>query len=296
MVKSFLRLSKEDRIFKIAAYSILIIAFFIVTLPLINFVSISVSSAKYVASGSVMFLPKGITLLAYRYVLGNSQFYQSFIVSVSITVIGTLTGVLIAVSVAYPLSKRKLPGRKLVTILFVATMLFDVGIIPNYLLVRNLGLLNTIWALILPQVVIVFNFLVVKSFMESIPDEIEESAKIDGASYLTILFRIIIPIAMPVLATITLFYAVFYWNDYFNARFYITMPSLMPIQLYLRTVIFEARDPTGSFSLSNESLLGIDVQTVINATVVLAVIPILVVYPFVQRFFIKGLTIGSVKG
>ncbi len=299
MVGNVLRLSAEDRIFKAVAYILLAIVTLLIMLPLANFVSISLSGADYVASGVVFVHPRGINLLAYRYILGKAQFYRSFSVSLAVTVIGSTIGVLAAVGAAYPLSKRTLPGRKAVTILFVATMLFDVGIIPNYLLVRNLGLLNSIWALILPPAVggaNIFSFLVLKSFMESMPGELEDSAKIDGAGSLRVLFRIIIPIAAPVMATITLFFAVFYWNDYFNAKFYITKQSLKPIQLYLRSVIFEAQDPTGGFLLSNENIEGIDVRTIVNATVVVAMLPILLVYPFLQRYFMKGIMIGSVKG
>jgi putative aldouronate transport system permease protein len=174
-------------------------------------------------------------------------------------------------------------------------MLFHVGIIPHYILIRNLGLLNTLWALILPLIVDVFNLLVVKSFFENIPEEIEESAKMDGASPIRILFSILLPIAKPVIAAISLFFAVGYWNNYFLARFYITSHKLMPVQLYLQTVIFNALDPAGAFSLELGDI-EIDPQSLMNATVIAAMLPIVILYPFLQRYFAKGIIVGSVKG
>ncbi|MBC8059960.1 MAG: carbohydrate ABC transporter permease [Clostridiaceae bacterium] len=292
MVKS----SKSDRTYYIVAYFILSLSFLLILLPFMNLIAISLSGEAEVLSGSVTFWPRDFIVEAYRYVVSSSQFFTSFMVTLIITVVGSLVGVLLAVSAAYPLSKKNLPGRKFIMLLFVITMLFSGGIIPTYILINKMKLLNSIWAIIFPMVNSVFNLLIVKNYFESLPEEIGESAQIDGATHFTTLFSIMLPIAKPVLATITLFYAVSFWNEYFTARLYITKQSMMPLQLYLRTVIFEAMDPTGNFALDGENIKNVASQTIINATIILSMLPMVILYPFLQRYFTKGIIIGSVKG
>lgn len=285
----------SDRVYRLVAY--LVVAFFTlsVLLPFLNFIAVSLSSKEAIASGKTQFWPVDITFEGYAYVLKAALFFTAMKNSLIITLAGTVIGVVLTTGAAYPLSKVKLPGRKVILLAYVFTMLFHVGIIPHYILIRNLGLLNTRWSLILPLVVDVFNLLVVKNYFENVPEEIEESAKIDGASPLRILTTILLPIATPVIAAVSLFFAVNYWNNYFLARFYITSHKLMPVQLYLQTVIFNALDPAGAFSLETGNI-EIDPQSLMNATVVMAMLPIIILYPFLQRFFVKGIIVGSVKG
>jgi putative aldouronate transport system permease protein len=175
-------------------------------------------------------------------------------------------------------------------------MLFNGGIVPNYLLVKNLGLLNKLGALILPSMFSVFNMLVIKNYFESLPESLEESAKLDGASNLIVLFKIILPLSLPVLATIGLFYSVGYWNDYFHAMLYVNKPSLKPLQLYLRDVVLSAMDTTYEFNLNAEEEMSLSTEGVRSATVVASMVPMILVYPWLQKYFIKGILIGSVKG
>jgi len=289
-------LTKGDRVFVGFVYVILAISVLLVAFPVVNLLAVSLSGANPVTSGDVSLWPKQFQWDAYRYVLQGDTFFRSFRVSVLITIVGTAIGILLAVMAAYPLSKPGLPGRKWIVLLFVFTMMFSGGIVPQYLLMNELGLLNTIWAVILPSVTGVFNLMIVKNYFETLPDEIEEAAKIDGATQLSILFRIMLPLSMPVVATIGLFYAVGFWNDYFNSRMYITDQHLMPLQVYLRTVIFEAQDPTGNFAIDSGGLGNLASQSIVNATVILSMLPMIVLYPFLQKFFLRGMVIGSVKG
>ena len=291
-----LKLSPADQVFKGFAYATMILFALIIILPLINLVAISLSGREAVVGGTVTFVPRDITAYAYIRVLTSSVFYRALKNSVLITVGGTIVGLVFSISAGYPLSKPRFPFRKVGILLFVFAMLFDVGIIPMYLVIRNLGLINTHWAIVFTGAINVFFMLIIKNYFETLPDSLEESAKIDGASYYTILVRIILPISKPVLATVTLFYAVLYWNNYFQARLYLNSQRLMPIQVYLRSVIFEAMDPAGDFALDAENVTRVDAQSVINATLTVCMLPIICLYPFLQRYFVKGVVLGSVKG
>jgi len=289
-------ISRGDRAFVAVCYAVLIATALLVALPILNLLSVSLSGGNLVYAGAVRLWPEQLQFDAYRYVIQSKTFYSAFRVSALMTLVGSGLGLLLAVMAAYPLSKPGLPGRKWVMLAFVFTMMFSGGIVPQYLLINKLHLLNTIWSVIFPSVTSVFNLLIVKNFFETLPGEIEESAKIDGASPLKILFTIMLPLSKPVLATIFLFFAVGFWNDYFNSRMYITDQHLMPLQVYLRTVIFEAQDPTGNFKLDQNSLHNVAPQSIINATVFLSMLPMVVLYPFLQKHFLRGMVIGSVKG
>ncbi|MBB6734789.1 carbohydrate ABC transporter permease [Cohnella zeiphila] len=290
------RLTKGDRVFVAVCYTVLIVTGLLVALPVLNLISVSLSGGNLVYAGAIKLWPEQLQFDAYRYVIQSKTFFSAFRVSVIMTLLGSVLGLLLAVMAAYPLSKPGLPARKWIVLAFVFTMMFSGGIVPQYLLINKLHLLNTIWAVIFPSVTSVFNLLIVKNFFEALPGEIEEAAKIDGASQLKILFTIMLPLSKPVLATIFLFFAVGFWNDYFNARMYITDQHLMPLQVYLRTVIFEAQDPTGNFKLDQNSLRNVAPQSIINATVFLSMLPMAVLYPFLQKHFLRGMVIGSVKG
>ncbi|WJH33778.1 carbohydrate ABC transporter permease [Paenibacillus sp. CC-CFT747] len=277
-------------------YLVLILMALSTLLPFANVLAKAVSAEWAVLSGKIGLFPIGFQLDTMKFVATSPQFIRSFLISVGVTVVGTLLSLLITAVTAYPLSKRKLPGVSVILILFVFTMMFSGGIIPNYLLVRKLGLLNTLGSLILPALISVFNMLVIKSYYESLPESLEESAKMDGAKDWTILFRIILPLSGPVLATIGLFYAVSYWNDFFSPMLYINSPSLKPLQLYLRDIVMDANSVTAGLDRNADDLMNVSSEGVQAATVIASTIPILLVYPFLQKYFIKGVLIGSVKG
>lgn len=292
----FKNMTVSDRWYIGFAYASLALFTLLVALPIINLIAVSLSGANSVTAGMVGLWPKDFQTDAFTYVLKSKQFFISLRVSTYMMFAGSFLGVLLAVMAAYPLSKPKLPYRKPLLLAFVFTMMFSGGVVPQYLLIHELKLLNTVWAVIFPSITNVFNLLLVKNFFENLPEEIEESAKIDGASQRVILFKIFLPIAKPVIATIFLFYAVALWNEYFLSRLYYTNMSIAPLQVYLRTVIFEAMDPSGAFRLSNGSLVNLSSLSIINATIILSMIPMVILYPMLQRYFTKGIVVGSVKG
>ncbi|OKP94225.1 carbohydrate ABC transporter permease [Paenibacillus sp. P46E] len=287
--------TKGDLLLDTGVYLFLIAIGLIMLLPPASVFSKSVSEEWAITSGKVGILPVGFQLDTLTQVISSSMFIRAFCISVGVTAIGTLISILMTALTAYPLSKRNLPGISFIMVLFIFTMLFSGGLIPNYLLMRQLHLVNNLWVLILPGMISVFNMLVIKSYYESLPEALEESARIDGAKTYTILFRIILPLSMPVIATIALFYAVGYWNDYFGPMIYINDTALKTLQLYLQDVVMDAN----SANLTNKSvddLMNMSPEGIRAATVVASTVPILLVYPFMQKYFIKGVLIGSVKG
>lgn len=264
-------------------------------LPFANVLSKSISEEWAITAGKVRIFPVGFQLDTMQFVATNDQFLRSLFISALVTAIGTLSSLLVTALTAYPLSKRELPGMGIIIVLFIFTMMFSGGIIPNYLLIRQLGLINDLGSLIYPALISVFNMLVVKSYFENLPSSLEESAKLEGARNYTILFRIIIPLSGPVLATVGLFYAVSFWNDYFHPMLYINSTSLKPLQLYLQDIVMNA-DTSSALTRSADDMMNVPAEGVRAATVIASTIPILLVYPFLQKYFIKGVLIGSVKG
>lgn len=283
-----------DRSLDLFVYLFLMLLTVLTLVPFANIFAKSISAEWAVVSGKVGIYTVGFQLDTLKYVVTSNEFLHSFAVSLGVTAAGTILSTLLTAITAYPLSKRHLPGVSFIMLLFVFTMLFNGGIIPNYLLIRNLGLINHLSSLVLPVLISVFNMLIIKSYYESLPEELEDSAKMDGARTFTILFRIILPLSMPVLATIGLFYAVYYWNDFFNPMLFISNPSLKTLQLYLRDVIIDSDAAT--IGKSVDDLMNISSEGVRSAAVIASTIPILFVYPFLQKYFIKGVLIGSVKG
>ncbi|WP_245237195.1 carbohydrate ABC transporter permease [Paenibacillus ihuae] len=286
--------TKGDLVLDTAVYFFLILLGVIMLLPLINVLSKAISAEWAITSGKVGILPVGFQLDTMKEVISSSTFIRAFGVSVGVTVVGTVISILMTALTAYPLSKR-LPGIPFIMVLFIFTMLFSGGLIPNYLLMRQLHLINNLWVLILPGMISVFNLLVIKSYYESLPEALEESARIDGAKTYTILFRIILPLSMPVIATIALFYAVGFWNDYFGPMIYINDTALKTLQLYLQDVVMDA-SAANAVNKSVDDLMNMSPEGIRAATVVASTVPILFVYPFLQKYFIKGVLIGSVKG
>ena len=262
-------------------------------IPFINIIAKAISAEWAVVSGQVTLWPIGFSLDTLKYVVTSKQFLNSFSVSVLVTVAGTFLALSMTAIAAYPLSKKHLWGIKPIIVIYIFTMMFNGGLVPNYLLIRTLKLNNTLWALILPGMINVHNMLIIKNYYESLPDSVEESAKIDGASNIAILFKIVMPLSLPVFATIALFIAVALWNDYFGPLIYINSPNLKTLQLYLRDVVTNVADETAK---SVDDAMNLPTEGVRAATIIASTVPILCVYPFIQKHFVKGIMIGSVKG
>ena len=291
-----IKMSLGEKIFIVFNYLLFTLIGIITLFPFLNIIAKSFSSEAAVISGKVSIIPVEFQLGTYKYVLANKQFINSFKVSVFVTVVGTFLSLVMTVIAAYPLSKPRLRGRKVFTLIYIFTMLFSGGLVPTYILMSNLRLVNKLPILILPSLISVYNMLIIKSYFESIPDSLEESAKLDGASNTTILFKIILPLSLPVFATIALFYAVGYWNNYFTAMVYITNPSLKPMQLYLKEMLYAASDVFLQLNNKNiDATMNSTPEAIQAASIITATVPIVIVYPFLQKYFVKGVLIGSVK-
>jgi putative aldouronate transport system permease protein len=284
----------KEKVYDIINNFIIVILCFVFIFPFLNVFAKSVSGEAAVLSGSVKLVPIDFHLNAYKYVLSRSSFYNSLKNSIIVTILGTLFSMVIICLTAYPLSRKSFKGRKFITRMFIFIMVFNAGVIPGFLVVKNLGLLDTIWALVIPASINPFYVMILKSFMTGIPDSIEESAKLDGASHFQILLKIIIPLSIPALASLLLFYAVDYWNDFFRPLIFIQSDRKYTLQLYLRMILIDVGDIQAT--LDPVAFADTAPQTIQNATVIVSTIPILIVYPFLQRYFVKGITLGAIKG
>ena len=275
-------------------YLILTIITFCCLYPFLNVIAYSFSGYNAVLSGKVTFYPIDFTLDAYKEILKRSQIWLAMRTTVVVTIMGTALSLLLTVCAAYALSRDYLPGRKLFTGFILFTMYFGGGMIPTFLVVKQVGLYDSIGALFIPQAVNVFNFIVMRTFFRELPRELEEAARIDGASDIQTLIKIILPLSLPIIATIGLFYAVGYWNGYFDALLYIQNPDKYTLQLRLRSLLF------GDELNNSANLEGVGTQVMTQslkmATVAVSTIPILIVYPWLQKYFVKGVMVGSVKG
>ena len=269
-------------------------------IPIWNILCMSFSDASYVAAGEVKLWPVGFTTEAYRFVMMNDKFWAAFLVTLQRVGSGVLVNMVLVILAAYPLSKsvREFQARKYYVWFFIVTMLFNGGLIPTYIVVSRAGLINSIWALILPGAVPVFNVILLMNFFRSLPKEIEESANIDGAGQFTVMWRLYVPLSMPAIATIILFVLVGHWNSWFDGLIYMNDQNRYPLQSYLQTVIT---------STSISLLQTTDVQMLIDrfkvndrnmraAQIFIAMVPILAAYPFLQKYFTTGIVMGSVKG
>jgi putative aldouronate transport system permease protein len=265
-------------------------------LPMLNILAQSLSSPLAIVNRQVFFWPVSANLDSYRYVFRDPSFSRSLVWTAILTVICTLVSLGITILCAYPLTYSGLKGRKLINTLIIFTMYFSAGTIPNYILMKDLGLINNPLVLILPSCLSVFNMIILRSFFYSVPDSLRESAELDGANPFTVLIRIYLPLSAPVLATLALFYAVGRWNGFSDALLYLTKPDFHPIQLKLYNVI----NNLSSIEIATQEGIAGGVPQATDgmkaASVMIATIPILVVYPWLQRYFIAGVTIGAVKG
>ena len=264
-------------------------------LPLLNMLAISFSNKSAAAANIVGFLPVGFNTVAYQKLLEDSQFWRSFLISVERVVLGTLLNVVIIVLTAYPLSKAKenFKMKNIYMYIFIFCMLFSGGMIPIYLTVKNLNMLNSIWALILPGAVPIFNVILMMNFFKGIPKSLEESATIDGATPLQVLLKVYLPISLPALATVTLFCIVGHWNDFFSGILYMNSPEMYPLQTYIQQLNVEIQNITSVEQLKQLQFLSN--KTLNAAKIIVSMIPLLCIYPFMQKYFITGLVMGSVK-
>ncbi|TLS53791.1 carbohydrate ABC transporter permease [Paenibacillus antri] len=273
---------------------VLIVASLACFLPFVHVAAKSLSADAYVIANKVVLWPQGFTIEAYKKIFADASIIQSFYVSVVVTTVFTVLGMIITICAAYPLSRKQLKGRTWLTFLFIFTLYFGGGIIPEYLNVSNLGLLDTLWSLILPPAFSAFNLLIMKSTMSSsIPDSLEESARIDGAGHFRILWSIVLPLSKPIIATLSLFYAVGRWNAYQDALFYIKQATdLRPLQLKLYYLVIQASE---SFQLEMTNVQLSNPEVLKASCVVFATLPIVCIYPFVQKYFVQGAMLGAVK-
>ena len=292
--------TRANRIFHFVNIFILAVVSLLCVLPFINLLAISFSDSAAVAAGAVGFTPVDFTLSAYEYALKGGKFIRALFISFERVFLGVGLNLILMVLTAYPLSKtrKKVAGRNIYMVYFVITMLVSGGMIPTYLVVTGLGLKDTIWALILPGALPVYNMVILMNFMRGIPEEIEEAAAIDVASPFQILTRVLLPILKPALATVGLFCIVTHWNDWFSGMIYMNNPDNYPLQTYLQSLLqnFEQLLRTQSSQDIQALLAQMDARTGRAAQLFLGAIPVMVIYPFLQKYFTKGLVLGSVKG
>ncbi len=297
-----IRQTRTDRIFDIVNYIFMSFVLILVLYPLIYIVSASISDPKLVNTGKMWLYPMGITFEGFKKVFKDPDIWTGYINTIFYTVFGTLISLAITLPCAYALSNKKLPGRKILTALFMFTMFFGGGLIPLYLLVKNLHMLNTIWAVLLPSAASIWNIIITKTYFETtIPAGLEEAAEIDGCNTFMKFFKIILPLSAPIIAVMALFYGVGRWNSYFNEMIFLKDRSKFPLQIFLREILIINQMVSSSHTITAEELKSLAEQSRIAdiikyAIMIVSTLPIICVYPFLQKYFVKGIMIGSIKG
>ncbi|AEI40540.1 carbohydrate ABC transporter permease [Paenibacillus mucilaginosus] len=275
----------------------LLLAFALITvIPFIYVIAGSFATQKELLQRGFILFPTEYTLDAYKYIFSTPTLVRSLLVTVYITVVGTLINIFFTCMMAYPLARKDMDFRKPILMLVVFTMLFGGGMIPTFLVVKQLGMINTYWSLLIPGAISAFNLIIMRNFFQQLPDGLEESAKIDGCNDLGIFFRIVLPLSLPAIATFSLFYAVGHWNTFFGAVLYINDHTKWPIQVLLRQIVILASGGVGDSSSMEADFVAPPEQSVKMAVIVVSTLPILLVYPFLQKHFAKGVLLGSVKG
>lgn len=276
---------------------LLLLLAFVTLYPFWNALVVSFNVGTDTSLGGVTFWPRIFTLDNYDQVFEDGRIIQAFGVTLLRTAVGTFLSIFFTAMFGYAMAKRGLIGKKYYMIVCVITMYFHGGLIPTYLVIRELHLFNTFWAMVLPPMINVFHMIIFRTFFQELPDGLEESAKIDGCNYLGVFFRIVIPLSGPVIATLSLFTALFHWNAWFDATIYITNQELMPIQTVLNQIInavMAAQEM--EYTYDSEAMLSVTHKSIVMATMVVATVPIITIYPFLQKYFVKGVLIGSLKG
>ena len=297
MKKEIKKVIQSDLTFDIIVNLLGIIIILIVIIPLIFVLAASFSDPDLVIKGKVLFLPKGFTTEAYTMVFENQDIWRGFRNTCFYTIAGTIISVILTILAAYPLSRRELAGRNVIMMLILFTMYFSGGMIPTYLLVKDLGMYNTIWALLIPAALSTYNLIVAKTFFEnSIPVELYESARLDGCGNFAMLSKIVLPLSKAILAVLVLYYAVGIWNAYFDALIYLLDTNLHPLQIILRNILLLGQTEqmgTNDVGMAEKIKMA---EAVKYSAIVVSSIPMLIIYPFVQKYFVKGVMIGAVKG
>lgn len=295
--------SLEDRLFDTFNYTFMIVLCIVMLYPMLNTLAISLNDATDSVRGGIFLWPREFTWYNYEHVFGESQLMSAFFMSVLRTVIGTVVSVFCTAMVAYAISRPEFVLKKFVTIAFILTMYFNGGLIPNFLLMRDLNLIGSFWVYVLPGVIGVFNLIVIRSFIQGLPESLMESAKIDGAGDFTTFFKIVLPLSLPVLATVSLFVAVYQWNSWFDVFLYnSSVPELSTLQYELMKILqnsnasLSGKTAADAFSNANVSANTVTPTSIRATMTIIASVPIILVYPFLQKYFVKGLTIGGVKG
>ncbi|MDT2806655.1 carbohydrate ABC transporter permease [Vagococcus lutrae] len=296
--------TKADKIFVGFVYLFLALALVIVLYPLIYIVSASISEPQFVNSGEMWLLPKGFTFEGYKTIFQNENIWRGYRNTIFYTVLGTTINLAVTLPAAYALSRVDFYGKKLFMNFMLLTMFISGGLIPSYLLIKNLGMIDTIWALVIPNAASVYNIVVTRTFFQSsIPREMEEAAIVDGCSDFKMFIKIILPLSMPIIAVMGLFYGIGHWNSYFNALIYISNKSMYPLQMVLREILV-LQDLSSNSTATNVSASTAEmlyskqqlVQVIKYGVMIVSTLPVIVVYPFLQRYFVKGVMIGSLKG
>jgi putative aldouronate transport system permease protein len=283
------RSKKKLHLFDYINYTLLTLLTLITVYPFWYVLVISFSTKEGFYKSAYHILPNSFSLETYKYAFTNEQVFRSLGVSLTVTVLGVIISLILTSMGAYALSKQKLKGRKFFFIIMIFTMFFNGGIVPLYLLINSLEMRDTLWALILPMAINTFNLILMMNYFSSLPESLEESAKIDGCNDFQILFKIVLPSSKPIVMTMILFYAVFYWNDWFLSMLFITDQKLYPLSLFLRNMIISSQN----FMSTGLALQVPDMLK--SAVIVISVFPVLLLYPFVQKYFVQGIMLGSVK-
>lgn len=287
----------SDRVFMFLVYLFLGIFLLIVLYPVVYIVSASFSDPNAVTAGKVWLYPVDFSLRGYQVTFQNPQIVTGYLNSLFYTVIGSLISVVLTVLVAYPLSRRDVYGSNLLMFLITFTLIFSGGLIPTYLVVKQLGMIDTRWALLIPQAVAAFQVIVARTFFRStIPDELVEAAELDGCNDLQFLWSVVLPLSKPIIAVLALMYAVAQWNSYFDALIYLKSSDLQPLQIVLRNILILNTTSSGSMDATAMAQRRQLADLLKYCLVVVGSVPVLLIYPFVQRYFVKGMLIGSVKG
>lgn len=286
-----MKASLGSRIFDVCNIVLMLLLVAITLYPIVYVFSASVSNPGLVSSGRVKLLPQGWTWIAYERILSRADLWPSYWNTIRYTVVQTALTLVATCMMAYPLAKRWLPGRRIILLLAAFTLLFNGGLIPTFLIVQKLGMLNTIWALVIPTLISTWYLFIMRTFFEALPSELEDAATIDGCGPMGVLFRVVLPLSLPVLLTVGLYTAVSQWNAFFDALIYLKDRDQYPLQLLLRTILI-----AGSTSDAYVEEGGTFVETVKYSMIVIATLPILCVYPFIQKYFVQGSMIGGIKG
>lgn len=294
--KNKIRESLGDRILKVAVVLLVVLLTLCCILPILNIAATSFSSARAITSNEVVFLPVEFSLDAYKTVFSSGPLLKSMAYSILITLIQVALSVTMTVLIAYPLSETKLVGRKPIWMFVLFTMYFSGGMIPLYLLLNDLNMLNTMWSLILPGAISTYNMILMRTYFSSIPSALKEAALIDGADDATVLMKIILPLSKSMLATIALFYGVSRWNAVQDGLIYITDPNKFILQVRLKNIIMSSSALDEMISEGNNNNMMLQSDQIRSASLCFSILPVMLVYPFLQKYFVKGVMIGSVKG